>query len=723
VYEPAWVRAATPSGPYYAQEEDVAAWGAVISTATLYQFRGAAWFCLDALGASVRVDLARLTAQIEFPAEMFAAQNFQASREDAAPVIRNPGGFFNYDLRADHIAGETTTQGTWEAGWFGSRGVLTSSAATEQRGHVTTRLDTTWRYDDAERVTSLIVGDTFSRSSNYSRGVRLAGVQYARNFGNRPLLITYPTAQVQGSAVVPSTVDVIVNNARAYTTQVGPGPFSISNLPVPAGAGEMQVVVRDLFGQESTSVVPFISQEELLRKGLSDFSYEAGWLREEYGVKSNLYGDFAAIGAYRYGLTNRISLAARLEAMRDRGNAGGLFQASVPILGIIEIGGALSSADSTGHLGVLAFRRRNEQFQIGASMERRSDDFSDISDVPGLPHQTDVDRAYVSWASHGRWSVNAQWFRARDTLGEVVISSATFNTSLFRSASLSVGLSRLEVGTDRQTVTSAFLSVPLGTRDYVSASWEDVHENNTGGAMLQYGRNLLQNDSFGYEALVGETDSAQRWILRGAYQSRIGQLGIETANLDGLEAARAYMRGGVAMAGGSVKLSRYLDSSFAIVKVADFPDVQLYSNNQPIVRTDRHGVAVLPQLTPFMTNTVSFEPDDVPIEGIFEDNREGLKLPYRMGTLLPMNVVRRLSATLTLLKPDGTPVPSGALAVIRGGDEVFYVGRNGHVFVSGFERGVEVELRVAGGEFSCGTKLRLPKDFVSGSLVGPLTCE
>jgi outer membrane usher protein len=48
--------------------------------------------------------------------------------------------------------------------------------------------------------------------------------------------------------VVPSTVDVFIGNAKAYSTEVKPGPFTLQNLPVPVGAGNVRVVTRDIFG-------------------------------------------------------------------------------------------------------------------------------------------------------------------------------------------------------------------------------------------------------------------------------------------------------------------------------------------------------------------------------------------------------------------------------------------------------------------------------------------
>ncbi len=56
---------------------------------------------------------------------------------------------------------------------------------------------------------------------------------------------------IAGSAALPSTVDVLINNRRGATSSVQPGPFEITDVPIVTGAGQVQLVVRDLLGRET----------------------------------------------------------------------------------------------------------------------------------------------------------------------------------------------------------------------------------------------------------------------------------------------------------------------------------------------------------------------------------------------------------------------------------------------------------------------------------------
>ena len=146
----------------------------------------------------------------------------------------------------------------------------------------------------------------------------------------------------------------------------------MSNLPVPVGAGNVRVVVRDVFGKETTAVVPYVRYDSMLKKGLHDFSYEAGFLRRDYAVESNAYGDWAAVATHRYGVTDWLTLEGHAEGMADRGNLGGVVQVTMPVLGLVGVGGAASGGARQwqARQGVLPAQRA----RTGPSAPRRSSD-------------------------------------------------------------------------------------------------------------------------------------------------------------------------------------------------------------------------------------------------------------------------------------------------------------------------------------------------------------
>src|SRR5690606_25058498 len=100
-------------------------------------------------------------------------------------------------------------------------------------------------HSDPQSLVTTQVGDTISGSLSWTRSLRMAGLQWRRNFSLRPDLITFPMPAFGGSAVVPSTVDVYINNIRRYSGNVPSGPFVIDNVAGITGFGQANVITRD----------------------------------------------------------------------------------------------------------------------------------------------------------------------------------------------------------------------------------------------------------------------------------------------------------------------------------------------------------------------------------------------------------------------------------------------------------------------------------------------
>src|SRR5262249_52888690 len=237
------------------------------------------------------------------------------------------GGFFNYNLLGQTGAGTQNLSGLFEAGLFGPHGVLTNSSALNLSSVASgtpsfVRLDTTWFRDNPAEMTSLRVGDSITRTSEWGRPVRFGGIQYGTDFATRPGFITFPLQAASGVAALPSVVDVFVNGNRVGEQSVRPGPFSITNIPPITGQGDVQLVVRDAMGREQVITQPFYASPQLLGAGLEDFSYQAGFLRNNYGLDSSDYGSAFGSALYRRGIPNRLTLEGEAEATPDIGAGG-----------------------------------------------------------------------------------------------------------------------------------------------------------------------------------------------------------------------------------------------------------------------------------------------------------------------------------------------------------------------------------------------------------------
>lgn len=77
-------------------------------------------------------------------------------------------------------------------------------------------------------------------------------------------------ARVLGDAAVPTSVDLFINGYRSGSTQLQPGPFTLTNLPYINGAGDAVLVTTDALGRQVSTTLPFYVTSDLLKQGLSD---------------------------------------------------------------------------------------------------------------------------------------------------------------------------------------------------------------------------------------------------------------------------------------------------------------------------------------------------------------------------------------------------------------------------------------------------------------------
>ena len=84
-------------------------------------------------------------------------------------------------------------------------------------------------------------------------------------------------------------------------------------MPAVTGAGELKMVVTDMLGQEQVITQDFYASAQMLKPGLSEYSYSLGKMRERFGYASFDYGELAFVGAHRQGIDENWTLGARLE--------------------------------------------------------------------------------------------------------------------------------------------------------------------------------------------------------------------------------------------------------------------------------------------------------------------------------------------------------------------------------------------------------------------------
>ena len=595
-------------------------------------------------------------------------------------MVGGTGGFLNYDVSGQVARRDTSLGGAIEAGVFTRLGVGVSSfvGGWSNGGARLTRLNSNWTIDDAARMRSLRLGDGISRGGVGGVPFRFGGIQLARNFAVQPGFVTIPLPSLRGSAALPSVVDVYVNDALRGSRDVPPGPFEITDVPIVTGNGEVQLVVRDLLGREMLYSQSYYAAQALLRKGLHDYSYEAGFLRRSFGSHSNDYGALIVSGTHRYGFSDRLTGGIHSEATAGV-QAGGIAAGIVlPDIGHAEASLAASrSGRGTGAQAGLSLERQTRGLSLGLRAEISSKDYTSVGrNRDRRPPASTVQ--FFAGLPLRFGSLGLSYLR-RDNRGEPDAEYASLSSS-FRVRGLgSLHLAGRKSFTGDKGLSAALTwTIPVGPQASASA-----------GASLNRGQRTL-NSAFQRHLPVGEGIGYRIATSLGTVDRIDGRLSAQTgfgtheAHLnwvDGQAGVRLSSAGGLGLVAGDAFAARRLDQSFATVKVGDYANVRVYADNQLVGRTGRNGKLVVPMLRPFDRNALRIDLADLPWDAELA-GEERIIRPYgRHGVAVDFGVKAARAAIITILLDDGSPLPAGA--TVRLEEAEFVSASGGEVYLTG----------------------------------------
>lgn len=696
---------------------------------------GSAGYALDAIpGATYRVNRQNLSLEINAPATAFVGSTLGLQGEaTAAPSRPHPGVLLNYDISVLRGAagGPVTSGATLEAVAFSGVGNFVNSALVRNDGTVHTfeRLDTFWRYDMPARLETLVVGDTIGTGGGWSRPARYGGIRWGRDFGMRPGFVTLPQISLSGAAALPSTVEVLVNNARRISQSVQPGPFELNNVPVITGAGDLNLVVRDLLGRETVVQQSYYSSPRLLARGLTDFSIEGGRLRSGYGRDSRYGGAFGTV-TWRQGLSNSLTGEARVELQADRRAAGVdlaslLGQWGVGRMALAASSGKTQGTQEQGQLLQLGIERSTPRGGGAVQYENASRGFAPFGESVGptvaaqRAHESLL--ASIGGALWGQVSGGLSYVRQSRWDGDKVQSlSLSASTPVGTRASVSLSLNKRLDG-DRAWRASVTLRIPLENGVFTSARVDRASDGKFSGT-ASAARNAPAGPGLGWR-VEGSTQESQRARAALQYNTSQAEFAMD-ANSDakGQVAIRGGARGTLGMIAGMPFASRPIgQGSFAVVEVKGVAGVPVKRSHQVVAETDSRGLAFVPGLLPWQKNQIEIDPVDLPLDTDLGNMVQHVTPYAGSGVVVKFDVRRTRQALVVLQQPNGAPVPVGTRVQLLPGATEFIAGRRGEVWLTDLA-GDHQRLRVTWASGGCELDLAVPANDGTPAQIGPLAC-
>jgi len=576
------------------------------------------------------------------------------------------------------------------------------------------RLNTTLTYSDPETMMSYRAGDVINGGFAWTRPIRIGGGQMQRNFGLRPDLVTLPLPAARGSAAVPSTADIYINNVKTFSQDLNTGPYLLSNLPAITGSGTARVILRDSSGHTTESVLPFYVSASLLAPGMFDYSAEAGLPRLSYGTTADSYSATpVASGSARYGVFDWLTIMGHGEggAGLMNGSVGAVVRTGS--LGVATVAGAASRSDAvTGFQSYAAYETKIFGVSINASSQMTFGAYNDLASVTARLDQNISTDPYdigpiLDLSTSVQKAANS---KALFTTSQPpkMLNRISFGVPLpFYSVNLSAGFTQTRDAADvRSDIANVTLSFPVGRTSFFATAFTTVSgEKNSGflaGMSMPLGNVTTSlSVSGGTDGLSINADAVKPldqkpgswgWRVRDSegvgaqrsaavsYRSSFARTEAGISQGANGVVATAEVEGAVATMGGGVFFANRIDDAFAVVETG-VPEVEVFHENRPAGMTNSSGRALIPGLRSYQRNKIAIDTSKLPVDADISTT-EGYVTPAdRSGVRLNFAVSTDVKPAIVVFNgADGQPLSAGARGQIEGG-EGFIVGYDGRAYI------------------------------------------
>lgn len=687
---------------------------------------GQADVALDAIaGLSYAYDAARQSLALTVSDSLrqpYAVSTRQLRRPPLSQVT--PGAVLNYEIYSELEQSRRTSVFN-DFRYFNSSGVLSSNGAVNLGGVARGRLpkyvryDTFWNHSDPDTLQSWQLGDLVSGSLSWSRSVRMGGFQWRKNFQLRPDLLTFPVASLDGTALVPSSLNLLINGVQQYSASVPSGPFVLNQVAGINGAGLATVITRDALGRSVATTLPLYVDTRMLAQGLSDYSLEVGALRRDYGTRSFGYDSSPVASASgRYGLTDDLTLEGHAEAGKSVFNAGAGALLRLGRAGVIN--GALSASTGAGS-GVQAsigYQYLGPRFSIDAQSVRASAGYGDLASRDGSAVTRMTDRVSLSLPLPAGQSVNLSYIGYRSPLTEPSkIATLGYSATVFNGLFLNVSAFQDLLQREKR---GFYFGLSMAFDNNISISSNVSRQNDIGSRSISAQQSADFGGGFGWAVQAG---TAGGLAYRQGQLEYLGSHGRLTARAQSNalgSASSLGAAGALVLMDGHLATARQVGSGFAMVSTGGVAGVPVLHENREIGVTGRSGYLLVPNLNAYGDNQIAIGTDGLDVDARVPVTNINVVPRSLAGVLASFPVERYSAATVVVHGDEGKPLAAGLPVLHVQSGKRTVVGFDGITFVDDLQN--DNELRI-GDDETCTVHFSYQRPAAGGlPVLGPVRC-
>lgn len=636
-------------------------------------------------GLSFLLNTENQSIKISAPSESFGMTDLTDTAEPLNLKFTSLfGAYINYNVTSTfaNAQGGRSTAAFLEGVLFNSYGSFVSGmvASVSDTQNRSIRADTYFQKDNPSRMEKITIGDAISSAGAWSRPVRFGGIAWSTDFALRPGFVSSATPSINGSAALPSTVEVLIDNQRKQTTTVNSGPFQIKNMPSVNGAGKINVIVKDILGTETITTQDFYSTPRLLSNGLSEFAFEAGLLRMNYGTVSNAYESPMLAATYRHGLEG-FTLEGRSEVQSSRVAAG--VDLAVNIKNLAFFHASVASSKTDGGLGfrqAIGFERSSKKMNISIQAENIDQSFVPFGalSTEAKPHKKLMlglgTNLYKNLSASANIISQSSW-------NENIFKFAVINLSIpvYKDISLNTYWNKNIGDVDKYALGLNVIFPLFNGKSVAISNYSDAKGEIYGN--VDYTQSINNDNDVSYRLTTSNDPSLS---LRASVSANtpFNNINLDASQTQESASLRLNMSGSLGLLVGLPFASPYIGKgSFAVVKVAEEENVDIYQSNRKTSKTNRHGLALVTNLAPYEKNIISINAEDLAFDLEINETSQVLAPYARSGSFINFNIKKTNNRLVRLQTPGGIAILAGTKVRVLPGNNNFVVGKRGEVYL------------------------------------------
>ena len=683
-------------------------------------------------GIEASFDLASLSVAIEAPADLLGTQRIRVrdprrrSRSNVDPARYS--GYFNLRTFATRAAREGEDRPRLQANGGLDASVrliepvlmlgldlVEDTTDLDRRTALVKRRFTRLTTDLPEIESQMAFGDVDIRGGNFSGATSVLGVSVDREFSLSAGRNINPTGQRSFSIARPSRITVLSEGQRLRTFELPAGNYSLSDVPLIAGANNLELLIEDDTGRRDIVDFSTFFTSDLLAPGELDFAVSVGILSSLQDGSVQYDRDEPAAGAFvRFGASQILTLSGNVQASKLAGIGDVEALLATPFGALSASAAGSQTAQGEPSWAAALEVAGNGRSAFGWSIGAEFRDAGFVSSLRELENETQqqpsLDR-YSGFLSVSRRLIRglslgttASYVREGDG-AEVLRASATLAQSAGITRGASWALRATHERTDEQESNNLTLSLDyqFSRQNRFTSLFDHSDESAQIGIARQVNAGLVG----GYDLQLRADHQLERQQANSLNLGYTGnrfdlQLGHNTLfplDDDGprLDVTTVRLGTSLVFAGNTSAMARPINNSFAIIdKHSNLGQRRLRispSERGDVAYSDWLGPAVITDLGLYNTRIVNYEVDDLPLGYNLGDGAFFVSPPLNSGYDLKVGsaaVVTVIGVLIDQVSSEPISLISGRAIPddIPGVDEVeFFTNRKGKFALSGAAQG------------------------------------